>query len=282
MDEEGTMTLFEAVCDPLTLQQAWLKVKEGKTLAERQKGAGGDGVTVAMWEEGWPERIQALHEALWRGVYRPMPLLWFDVPRREPGQSRRLGIPTVTDRVAQRAAQEVLEPLFEQVFLPCSHGYRPQRSVYTAVAQVLWHQAQGLAWVVDADIADYFNTIPHAGLLRQLTVLEDARLVELVAAWLAVGATRPGLGVAQGAVISPLLANMYLHPFDVTLVEAGLALVRYADDFVILCEDERAARYALVEAADALAALDLALNAEKTTIVRFGPEFEFLGARFCE
>ncbi len=282
MDEEGMMTLFEAVCDPLNLEQAWLKVKEGKTLAERQKGAGVDGVTVAMWEEEWTDRLRALHAALWHGAYCPAPLLWFDVPRREPGQTRRLGIPTVTDRVAQRAVQHVLEPLFEQVFLGCSHGYRPQRSIYTAVAHILWHQAQGLTWVVDADIADYFNTIPHAGLLAQLAVLEDERLIDLIAGWLEVGATRPGLGVAQGAVISPLLANLYLHPFDVTLIQAGLALVRYADDFVIMCEDERAARYALVEAADALAALDLALNAEKTTIVRFGPDFEFLGARFCD
>ena len=273
-------TLFELVCEPYNLRQAWQQLRAGKTTAERRKGAGVDGVTLAAWETDADARLAALQAALWQGHYRPEPLLWFNVPRREPGRTRRLGIPTVTDRVAQRAVQRILEPLYEMVFLSCSHGYRPARSVYTAVAHILWHQAQGLTWVLDADIADYFNTVVHTRLLRQLAALEDERLLALLSVWLEVGATRPGLGLAQGAVVSPLLSNLYLHPFDVALIREGWALVRYADDFVILCPDEQATQAALVDTADALAALALALNAEKTTIVPFGPDFEFLGARF--
>ncbi|MBN1920788.1 MAG: hypothetical protein JW892_06050 [Anaerolineae bacterium] len=272
-------TLFEAICEPHNLQLAWQRTWEGRTWAERQRGAGIDGLTLLDWETDWPQRLRDLQTALWQGAYQPSPLLWFEIPRGDGGR-RQLGIPTVTDRVAQRAVQNVLEPLLESVFLSCSHGYRPERSVYTAITHVLWHYAQGLTWVVDADIADYFGTVRHARVLDQLAQLEDARLLRLVAGWLESGATRPGLGLAQGAVISPLLANLYLHPFDVAMIRGNWALVRYADDFVILCSNQRVAEAALVDAADTLAGLELALNADKTTIVPFGPEFEFLSARF--
>jgi retron-type reverse transcriptase len=150
------------------------------------------------------------------------------------------------------------------------------------VAHILWHQAQGCTWVVDADIADYFNTVEHARLLELLACLGDERVLRLITAWLEVGASYPGLGIAQGSVLSPLLANIFLHPFDTAMIAGRWALVRYADDFVIMCPDEGAARVALVEASDTLAAQNLALNGEKTTIVPFGPDFEFLGARFYE
>lgn len=176
----------------------------------------------------------------------------------------------------------MLEPLWEPVFLSCSHGYRPNRSVFTAVAHILWHQAQGYTWALDADIANYFNTVEHARLLDLLACLEDERVLRLIAAWLEVGAAYPGLGIAQGSVLSPLLANIFLHPFDTAMITGYWALVRYADDFVIMCPDEGTARVALVEAADALAAQNLSLNGDKTTIVPFGPDFEFLGARFYE
>jgi RNA-directed DNA polymerase len=198
----------------------------------------------------------------------------------EGKRTRRLGIPTVTDRVAQRAVKNVLQLIWEEVFLSCSHGFRPNRSVFTAIAHVLWHQAQGLCWVVDADIEACFDTIVHRRLLAQLDALGDGRVVDLIASWLEVGAATPGRGVAQGAVISPLLANVYLHPFDVALVQAGLALVRYADDLVVMCASPHDARRALERVARALAALDLSLNQDKTAIVPFGPHFSFLGAQF--
>lgn len=289
--------LFDAICEPENLAAAWEKVRSGKTWAARQRGAGSDAVTLADWDVTAEQRLAALHTALRQGAYRPAPLLWFAVPRRRPRRSatgaaptaelRQLGIPTVTDRVAQRAALNVLEPLWETVFLPCSHGYRPGRSVFTAVTQVLRYHARGLTWVLDADIADYFNTVQHALLMELLTPLGDAHLMALIADWLRAGsadnpAARSGQGLAQGAVLSPLLANIYLHPFDTVMTEAGWALVRYADDFVILGTDLPQAQQALVQAAATLAESGLSLNREKTTIVEFGPDFEFLGARFCE
>lgn len=291
--------LFDSVCDPVNLLYAWQKVRGSKSLAARQRGAGVDGVTLAAWDEDASTRLHQIHEALLSGTYRASPLLWFDVPRQSSGASRfgkcaapvhegessetrRLGIPTVTDRVAQRAVLNVLEPLWEPVFLSCSHGYRPNHSVFTAVSHVLWYRMRGLTWVLDADIANYFNTVCHAILQDYLAPLGDARVLALLVDWLDVGASHPGYGLAQGAVISPLLANIYLHAFDIAMVEAGLALVRYADDFVILCTDLAQAQHALVQAADALAALGLSLNSDKTTIVEFGPDFEFLGAQFYE
>lgn len=289
-------SLFEAIADAYALQRAWTEVRGGRTLAARSQGAGVDGVTVAEWEADWPDRLQALQAALLAGTYRPSPLLWFDIPRRSPSARpdrssetcqvlenqgmRRLGIPTVTDRIVQRAAKNVLEPVWEPAFLSCNHGFRPNRSVFTAVAHVLWHQARGLEWVVDGDIEACFDNLSHDRLLAETAALGDERVVGLVAGWLQAGASEPGRGVAQGAVISPLLANVYLHPFDVALIRAGLALVRYADDWVILCASRREAQAALDAAAEVLAELGLALNPDKTAIVPFGPGFSFLGADF--
>lgn len=274
------LSLFEAICDGPNLHQAWLGVWSGRTIAGRQTGAGVDGVTVADWAADWGARLRALQDDLLSGLYRPSPLLWFEIARPDGGRPRRLGIPTVTDRVAQRAAKNVLEPLWETQFLSCSHGFRPERSVFTAVAHVLWHAAAGRRWVVDADIAACFDTLEHTRLLDEVVRLGDGQVADLVATWLAISAETPGLGVAQGAPLSPLLANVYLHPFDVAMLRAGHALVRYADDFVVLCRTRQEAQLALDDAANVLAGLGLALNREKTRLVRFGPDFTFLGAQF--
>ncbi len=274
------LSLFEALCDGPNLHQAWLGVWSGRTAASRQAGAGVDGVTIADWAADWDVRLRTLQADLLTGLYRPSPLLWFEIPRPEPGRSRRLGIPTIVDRVAQRAAKNVLEPIWEAQFLSCSHGFRPERSVFTAVAHVLWHEARGRRWVVDADIAACFDTLEHTRLLDQVVRLGDGRVTDLVAAWLGASTPTPGRGVAQGAPLSPLLANVYLHPFDVAMIQAGYALVRYADDFVVLCQTRQEAQRGLDDAADVLAGLGLALSREKTRLVPFGPGFTFLGAQF--
>ena len=235
---------------------------------------------MADWAADWDARLRALQDDLWSGLYRPSPLLWFEIARPDGSRPRRLGIPTVTDRVAQRAAKNVLEPLWEAQFLSCSHGFRPERSVFTAVAHVLWHEAAGRRWVVDADIAACFDTLEHTRLLDAVVRLGDGRVTDLVAAWLAASTPTPGVGVVQGAPLSPLLANVYLHPFDVAMLRAGHALVRYADDFVVLCRTRPEAQVALDDAANVLAGLGLSLNREKTRLVRFGPDFTFLGAQF--
>lgn len=272
--------LFEQVCNLATLERAWTEVWRGRTLAARQHGGGVDRVTVADWALDWPRRLRQLQHDLWTGAYQPRAPLLVDIPRREPGAARRLGIPTVTDRVAQRAVKRVIEPLWEAVFLDCSHGFRPGRSVLTAIGQVLWHEAQGRTWVLDADIEACFDTIPHRRLLALLGELGDERLVDLVGQWLAVGTTTPGLGLAQGSVISPLLANIYLHPFDAAMLGSGAALVRYADDFVVMGRDLEEALWAYEQATATLAELDLALNEAKTAVQPFGADFTFLGARF--
>ncbi|MBN1935615.1 MAG: hypothetical protein JW934_13185 [Anaerolineae bacterium] len=303
---ENAPSLFEAVCDGYNLQQAWMDVWGGRTVSARHKGAGVDGVTVAEWAQDWPARLRALQANLQRGAYQPQDLLRFDIPRpplvpprmrgglegeehtRMRGgleaekRTRRLGIPTVTDRVAQRAVKNVLEPIWEAVFLSCSHGFRPGRSVFTAIAHVLWHHSLGRSWAADADIESCFDRVAHGRLLAQIDPLGDPLLTQLIAGWLRAGASLPGYGIAQGAVISPLLANIYLHPFDAAMIDAGLALVRYADDFVVMCADPQAAMRALACAQAALGDLELTLNAEKTGVVPVGPEFGFLGAQFIE
>ncbi|NLF15509.1 MAG: hypothetical protein GX597_27290 [Anaerolineaceae bacterium] len=285
---------YATICDGYNLQRAWMDVWGSRTAAARHHGAGIDGVTVADWEADWQARLQALQNDLRRGAYRPSPLLCFDVPRRRHSSSvpaeygrearggrwRRLGIPTVTDRVVQRAVKNALEPIWEARFLSCSHGYRPERSVFTAVAHVLWHEAQGLSWVADGDIEACFDTIRHDTLLDLLSDTADRDLLALVAGWLAVGATAPGRGIAQGAVLSPLLANVYLHPFDVAMIGAGLALVRFADDWVVMCAGPDEALAALQHAAGLLADRDLALNPDKTGVLPLGPGLAFLGAQF--
>ena len=176
--------------------------------------------------------------------------------------------------------KHVLEPLWEARFLPCSHGFRPGRSVFTAVVDVLHYATAGLQWVADADIADCFAQIAHAQLMTQLTPTVDVRLAALLAAWLEVGAESAGCGLAQGAVLSPLLANIFLHPVDLGMTGAGYALVRYADDFVVMCADLHDAISALDAAEALLGERGLALNSHKTLVQPFGPEFRFLGAVF--
>lgn len=287
---------FEAVCDAYNLYRAWMEIRMGRTAAARQQGAGVDGVTIADWEADWQQRIQTLQRDLLEGRYRPSPLLRFEIPRRSNASfdratpdgagerlgatGRVLGIPTVADRVVQRVVKNLLEPGWEAVFLPCNHGFRPDRSVFTAVAHVLWHEAQGLRWVVDGDIEACFDNIPHGRLLSLLEPALDDPVLGLIESWLEVGAFSRGRGVAQGAVISPLLANAYLHSFDSALVTCGLAPVRYADDWVILCASHEEAVEALELATAELAELELAPNPDKTQIIPFGPEFRFLGAQF--
>ena len=272
--------LFSMVCDGYNLQRGWSEVRHGKTSPARRRSAGIDGVSIAQWEQDWPARLRQLQTELIRGEYQPAPLLWFDIPRSEPGRYRRLGIPTITDRVAQRTLKNVLEPFYEVQFLSCSHGFRPGRSVETAVSHVLWHVERGRCWVADADIQAYFDSVDHARLLAMLEHLGEPRVIGLIAAWLERGAASPGKGIAQGAVISPLLANVYLHPLDVALVSSGAALVRYADDLVVMCSAPGEAVRALQDVAVMLNALNLDLNREKSTVRPFGPDFEFLGARF--
>jgi RNA-directed DNA polymerase len=206
------------------------------------------------------------------------------------GKKRPLGIPTVKDRIAQAAVKRVIEPIFEREFLPTSYGFRPGRGCKDALREVDGLLKKGYTHVVDADLKAYFDSIPHARLQARIEErISDGRLLELLAGWLhqdiVQGMERwtPTGGTPQGAVISPLLANIYLHPLDERMTRQGYAMVRYADDFVILCQTAEEARAALEEIKTWVDANGLTLHPDKTHIgdCRLdGQGFDFLGYRF--
>jgi group II intron reverse transcriptase/maturase len=262
---------------PEALQRAWLAVKRAGG------GAGMDGVTLAAFERQLDRELGDLRAELAGGSYQPRPLRQVLVPK-ESGGWRELALWALRDRVAQRALYDIIAPAFEPHFLPCSFGFRPGLGVQDAVRQVSTYRDQGLRWVVDGDIKECFASIPTGPLLRRVgeRVL-DPLLRRYVRCWLearimnsADGAPRKA-GASQGSVLSPLLANIYLHQVDTALTGRRLALVRYADDFVICCPDRRAAEAAERAAGEALARCSLAIHPQKTRVVNFDQGFAWLG-----
>ena len=275
-------TLSDKVYAERTLRAAFARVKANR-------GAPGvDHVTVAMFEARLDANLAVLATALRDGTYRPQPIRRVWIPKG-PHARRPLGIPTVRDRVVQTALRLVLEPIYEVTFAPHSYGFRPQRGAKDALRRVAALLRAGYRYVVDADLQAYFDTIPHAPLrARVASKVSDRRVLALIDAFLQQpifeGLTQwtADEGTPQGAVISPLLANLYLDPLDQTMAAAGVEMVRYADDFVILCRTAEDAQQALALVHRWTEAAGLRLHPEKTHLVDMEQPggFDFLGYHF--
>jgi RNA-directed DNA polymerase len=275
-------SLADKVYRPSTLAAAWERVR-------RNAGSAGvDGQSVEGFEKQADHHLRTLHEALKAGTYRPAPVkrVWIDKPGSR--EQRPLGVPTVRDRVVQTALRAVIEPIFEREFVATSYGFRPRRGCKDALRRVDELLAKGHLWVVDADLRKYFDSIPHGRLLDEVrTRIADGAVLKLIESYLTQGVLEamthwePEAGTPQGAVISPLLANVYLHPVDQALQQAGYEMVRYADDFVVLCRSREEAQEALERVRREVEARGLTLHPDKTRVVHAGDDgFDFLGYHF--
>lgn len=265
-------------------------LKSAFALVKANKGGPGvDHQTVEMFEARLEENLHRLAELLRSGQYRPQPIKRVWIPKPGTREKRPLGVPTVRDRVVQAALRTVLEPIFEKDFAVMSYGFRPGCGCKDALRQVDTLLTQGFVFVVDADLKSYFDTIPHDLLMARVREkVADNPVLDLVASFLrqkvmssAQGWT-PETGTPQGAVLSPLLSNIYLDPLDHLMAATGIRMVRYADDFVILCRTEADAIGAMTLAQSWTAQAGLTLHPTKTRIVdataRGG--FDFLGYHF--
>jgi RNA-directed DNA polymerase len=229
------------------------------------------------------QELEQLRADLVSGRYRPRPLRQVLVPKPKGGL-RPLALWALRDRIAQRVVYDIIVPSFEAVFLPCSFGFRPGLGTEDAIRQVLAYRGRNLRWVVDADIQNCFDAIPAGRLLALVAErVQDPTLLHYIRGWLearilnSADGVPKAAGASQGGVLSPLLANVYLHQVDRALVGQRLALVRYADNLVILCWRRAEAEAALQAAQDALGRWELALNEHKTRIVHFNEGFAWLG-----
>lgn len=276
-------SLMDKVDSRPTLERAFLQVKAN------QGAAGVDYVTIEQFEQHWEENLEKLVRGLRQGSYRPQAIRRVWIPKADSKEQRPLGVPTVRDRVVQTALVKVLEPIFERDFAQHSYGFRPKRGCKDALRRVDELLQQGYAWVVDADLKSYFDTIPHEKLMKRvaekvadgvvLDVIEaflKAKVMETVVGW------APEEGTPQGAVLSPLLSNIYLDPLDHEMAEAGHEMVRYADDFVVLCRNRAEAEQVLEKLQSWTAQAGLKLHPIKTRIVNASEPggFDFLGYHF--
>jgi RNA-directed DNA polymerase len=272
-------SLVDKVYKRKNLELAWLRVRSNG-------GAGGvDGQNLVDFERVLNEQLDRLCQELRTDTYRPLPVRRHLIPKAgQPGKFRPLGIPTIYDRVCQQALLNRLEPIFEPVFDDASFGYRKGRSAKDALRKIWKELDAGAEWIVDADLKDFFGSVDHEKLLTLVAQrVSDGRVLRLIRGMLKAGALADGQrlpteqGTPQGGIVSPLLSNILLTPFDREMRRRGYRLTRYADDWVVTCHTRAEAQRALAEATILLKTLGVTLNADKTRIVHVQIGFEFLG-----
>ena len=277
-------SLIDKVYADRTLELAWAKVRANAG------GSGVDRITVARFAQDCPRGLLDLKEQLRTASYQPRPVKRVWIPKPGTNQKRPLGIPTVRDRIVQTALRLVLEPIFEHGFAEHSYGFRPGRGCKDALRRVQALLDEGRTWIVDADLKGYFDTIPKDRLMSRVRErIADGRVLGLIQGYLDQEVMEEltrheptDRGTPQGAVISPLLANIYLDPFDHLMAAEGFQLVRYADDFVVMCRSREEAQRALARVQTWVGENGLTLHPEKTRLVDLAEPggFDFLGYHF--
>ena len=282
--ERKVHSLVDKVYRRKNLEVAWGRVK-------RNRGAGGvDGEDLAAFEASLDVNLGRLHRELRDGTYMPQPVLRCLIPKAgQLGKFRPLGIPTIYDRVCQQALLNRLESIFEPDFDDANFGYRAGRSTHGAMRKIWGELDEGYEWVVDADLKDFFGSVDHDKLLTLVNRrVSDGRVLRLLRQMLTAGVVADGRrlpterGTPQGGIVSPLLSNILLTPFDREMRRRGYRLTRYADDWLITCRTRRQACKALGEAKRILAQLGVTLNIGKTRVVHVRYGFEFLGYKIKE
>lgn len=281
---EKWFRLFDKVFSERNLWTAFQQV------AAKKGAAGVDHVTIQQFERQIPDSIWELSDALKDGTYEPQAIRRVHIPKPGSNETRPLGIPTVRDRVVQAAIVNVIEPIFDHDFAEHSYGFRPGRGCKDALRRVDQLVKQGFVYIVDADLKSYFDSIPHDRLMDRLkTKIADGPVLSLIESFVKADIMdeakqwTPDEGAPQGAVLSPLLSNIYLNPLDHLMAGSGFEMVRYADDFVILCRTVEDAGKALEIVQQWTAENGLTLHPTKTKIVDVRQDgFDFLGYHFYE
>jgi RNA-directed DNA polymerase len=278
-DAKKVHSLIDKVYKRKNLEMAWEKVKANR-------GSGGvDGQTLKAFGEQLDPQLDRLQSELTEETYKPQPVRQVPIPKAgKPGEFRTLGVPTIYDRVCQQALLNRLEPIFEPVFDEANFGYRRGRSTKDAMRKV-WKEIQaGREWIVDADLKDFFGSVDHEKLLTLVAQrIADGRVLRLIQAMLKAGSFGKGRlfpserGTPQGSVVSPLLSNILLTPFDQEMRSKGFQLTRFADDWVVTCHTEAEAQAAIAVALRILKELGVELHPQKTRVVHVQHGFEFLG-----
>jgi RNA-directed DNA polymerase len=261
-----------------------------KTVVRKKGAAGVDGMKTERYLAGSPQRLALVQGWIKGGSYKPQPVKRVWIEKLGSKELRPLGVPTVEDRVVQTAIRNVIEPIFENIFAQRSYGFRPGRGARDALRRVDQLLAEGNVWVVDADLKGYFDSIPQEKLMDAVAEhIADGPLLDLIQKFLKQGVMESGkgwkpteMGTPQGAVISPLLANLYLNPLDHLMARGGKEMVRYADDFVVMCKSEEEAKETLEQIRGWVEQAGLVLHPVKTRIVDASQKggFDFLGYHF--